>query len=83
MFALGIGSNIDMDELNGIASDPYIDENGNLVEFVFMATDFDALLSIRSQLRDAACEVTAGMTSGAERTHERSTRLSFVCRVTL
>ena len=60
MFALGIGEDISMDELNGIASDSYTDDEGNQVEFVFMATDFEALPSIRSQLRDAACEVTAG-----------------------
>ena len=60
MFSLGIGEDISMDELNGIASDPYLDDEGNPVEFVFMATDFEALSSIRGQLRDAACEVTAG-----------------------
>ena len=61
MFALGIGNQIVMEELIGIASDPFIDDDGNNVTFVFMATDFNALLSIRNQLRDAACDVTAGM----------------------
>ena len=60
MFALGIGNQIVMEELIGIASDPFIDDDGNNVTFVFMATDFNALLSIRNQLRDAACDVTAG-----------------------
>ena len=46
--ALGIGSGVDIDELNSMASAP---QNKNVI----MVSDFDSLSNVEEQLRDASC----------------------------
>lgn len=56
MISLGIGSEVDFNELNKIASESA--KTGQ--RFVFNVTDFNALPAIKSNLVAAACEATAG-----------------------
>jgi len=46
--ALGIGSGVDIDELNSMASAP---QNKNVI----MVSDFSSLSNVEEQLRDASC----------------------------
>jgi len=46
--ALGIGSGVDIDELNSMASAP---QNKNVI----MVSDFSSLPTVEEQLRDASC----------------------------
>jgi len=50
VIAIGIGSNTNQNELNTIASD---------AQHVFTVTDFDALRTLRTDIKAAACEGTA------------------------
>lgn len=67
MFAVGIGSNVDLKELKGIASK----SNKKESQFVFHVENFDALDSIKEILAIQTCE-------GACIFYNRSTRLYFV-----
>ena len=46
--AVGIGSGVDIDELNSMASAP---QNKNVI----MVSDFSSLSNVEEQLRDASC----------------------------
>ena len=48
MVALGIGSGVDIDELNSMASAP---QNKNVI----MVSGFSSLPNVEEQLRDASC----------------------------
>ena len=47
VFAVGVGSGVDMQEINAIATDP---------KNVFTVTNFDALDSLQASLKKTACE---------------------------
>ena len=49
LIAIGVGGNIDNSELRAIASDP-VDKN------IFIASNFDALDSLLSQVRNSVCK---------------------------
>ena len=53
MFSLGIGREISMDELVGIANSPRD-------KYVFLVEDFESLTNIEVQVSNAACEAAAG-----------------------
>ena len=56
LFALGIGDQVNQDELRGIANKPGPNTN---ISYVFNAASFDALNMISQQLVAAACEAVA------------------------
>ena len=49
LVALGIGSGVDIDELNNMASAP---QNKNVI----LVRDFSSLPTVEEQLRDASCD---------------------------
>ena len=61
LFALGIGEEVDQEELEGIGNKP----KGNM-SFVLKVDSFDALSLISTQLVAAACEVVAGRQWGSQ-----------------